>query len=91
MVSSPILHDNESEFLTLTLIECLNLSKNDPIGALKGTGVGIFPLGPNNCPNDLPTTGISFVSAKKKSYLFISFLDSLLFCAKLSSSALSST
>ncbi len=49
----------ESDALTLTLIEDLNLDKNDSIGALNGTGVGIFPLGPNICPNTLPTTGIN--------------------------------
>ena len=48
IVSSPILHETESEALVLTLIDDLNLAKNDSIGALNGTGVGIFPLGPNS-------------------------------------------
>src|SRR5574338_27370 len=67
IVSSPILHAKESEFLSLTLIDDLNLSKIDSIGALNGSGVGIFPLGPINCPRVLPTFAISVVSARKKS------------------------
>ena len=69
----------------------MNLLRNASIGALNGTGVGIFPLGPKSCPSDLPTTGISFVSAKKKSYLLISFLVALLSSANLFTPSLSKT
>src|SRR5579885_2502188 len=48
IVSSPILHASDREFFSLTLIEDLNLSNIESIGALNGTGVGIFPLGPMN-------------------------------------------
>nr|ABZ08019.1 hypothetical protein ALOHA_HF4000ANIW141M18ctg4g21 [uncultured marine crenarchaeote HF4000_ANIW141M18] len=73
--SSPILHDIDKEPFALIFTDDLNRSKNDSMGALNGTGVGILPLGPKSCPNFLPTVGISFVSAKKKSYLLIIFFD----------------
>jgi len=65
--SSPILHDIDKDPLALIYTDDLKRSKNDSIGALNGTGVGILPLGPKSCPNFLPTAGMSFVSAKKKS------------------------
>jgi hypothetical protein len=37
IVSSPNLHANDNELLTLTLIDDLNLCKNDSIGASNGT------------------------------------------------------
>ena len=71
----------------MTPTDVLNRSRSASTGALNGIGVGILPRGPKSWPSTLPAVGMSLVSAKKKSCLLMTFLDSRLFLPNCTNSA----